>query len=410
MTQQPSVFFDRTTPPKLATLVIIAAVSSVPMNIFLPSLPAMADYFSTSFGVMQLTVSGYLVLTAILQLLTGPLSDRFGRRAVMLGSIAVFIIAAFGAAMSTSLGWFLFFRALQASIASGMVIARATVRDLVSRNKAASMIGYITMAMALAPMMSPAIGGYVGTHFGWQANFHLLGIIALFGLVICFFDMGETNKFQNSSFTQQFRSYPTLLRSRRFWGYAMAAAFAAATFFAYLGAAPFIGANVYGLSPQAVGYCLMITPTGYIIGNGLSGRFSTTVGVERMMIIGCLTTLLPLITCLVVLSMGATHPLSFFAFTLFIGLGNGMVLPNANAGMLEINPKLAGSAAGLGGALMTFIGAGFSGISGFILSGSADARSLVAFMIFASFISFAIALYTVRLERLLAGQVAIDPV
>src|SRR5690606_11396506 len=166
--------FDNTTPPHIVTLVMAAATAALASNLFLPSLPGMADYFDADYAIVQLTVSGYLAATAVLQLGIGPASDRFGRRPVMLASFAVFTLATLAAAFAPTIEVLLAFRVLQAFAASGMVLSRAIVRDTVETNEAASRIGYITMGMTLAPMIGPFVGGLLDELYGWQATFHLL--------------------------------------------------------------------------------------------------------------------------------------------------------------------------------------------------------------------------------------------
>jgi len=385
-------------------MVALVAAASIPLNIFLPSLPAMAEYFETPYSVMQFAVTGFLVLTGLLQLVIGPLTDRFGRRPVLLMSLLIFILATTGAAFASTYHEFIVYRLIQAVVAAGTAISRASVRDMVAREKAASLIGYITMGMALAPMLTPPLGGYLGANFGWQANFHVLTAAGVFVFVLSYFDYGETNLNQSASFTEQFKAYPQLITSRRFWGYTLTLSFSVSSYFAYLGGAPYVGAVVYNLSPEQIGLYLMFTPLGYIMGNFISGRYSSVLGLEKMLIIGSLLVLTPMLACLLVITSGVTHPLGFFAFTLVIGLGNGMVLPNATAGMLDVMPSLAGSASGLGGAVYMFAGAAFSTAAGFLLTETSGVVPLVLCIIFASGMSIICVFYTIRVERQVRGD------
>lgn len=394
-----SRFLHQNTPPSIGTMVALVAVASIPLNIFLPSLPAMAKYFETPYSVMQFAVTGFLVLTGLLQLVIGPLSDRFGRRPVLLVALLVFILASAGASIATSFNEFMFYRLIQSVVVAGTAISRASVRDMVGRDKAASMIGYITMGMALAPMLTPPLGGYLGATFGWQSNFYVLTGCGILVFALTFFDYGETNLKRTANFTQQFKAYPALLTSRRFWGYSLTTAFSAACYFAYLGGAPYVGSVVYHLGPEQIGLYLMFTPMGYIMGNFISGRYSRVLGLEKMLIIGCSLVLVPMLTCLAVILSGVSHPLGFYLFTFSIGLGNGMVLPNATAGLLDVNPSLAGSASGLGGAILTFGGAAFSATAGFLLTETSGALPLVLCIVVASACALSVALFTVRVER-----------
>lgn len=233
-----AVFADRKTPPALITLILVTSASVLTMNAFLASLPAMADDLGASYGFMQIAVSGYLAVTALMQLIIGPLSDRYGRRPVIMGGLIIFIIASLGCVTATDGTTFMFFRMMQAAIAAGMVLSRAMVRDILPPNEAASMIGYMTAAMALVPMVGPMYGGAMEEALGWRATFWSFAVLGTAILVLCWFDLGETNHNRSASLTQQFRAYPSLFRARRFWGYSATAAFASGSFYVLLGAGP----------------------------------------------------------------------------------------------------------------------------------------------------------------------------
>ena len=178
--------------PMLLTLVAISATGALCVNIFLPSLPGMARDFGVDYAVMQLSVSAFLAVSAVLQLICGPISDRYGRRPVVLGSFAIFLLATLGTLLAPTAGWFLFFRMMQAVITTGFVISRAVVRDMVPAEQAASMIGYVTMGMSLVPMLAPVLGGELDEAFGWRASFAVMGLAGLVVMVLCWFDLSET--------------------------------------------------------------------------------------------------------------------------------------------------------------------------------------------------------------------------
>ncbi len=389
-------FLDRTTPPHIATLILMAGIGALSLNVFLPSLPSMAEYFGIEYGLMQLSVSAYLAATAVVQVAIGPISDRFGRRPVMIGTALIFTIASIGAIFAPNFTVFLIFRLLQTAIATGFVISRAVVRDMVPQDQAASMMGYVTMGMSVVPMMGPAVGGILDEAFGWQASFWMLAGGGLLLLMILYFDQGETSIRREGGFAAQVSEYPKLLTSQRFWGYCLAAAFASGTFFAYLGGAPFVGTVVFAMEPAKLGLFFGAPAIGYLIGNGLTARYSVRVGVNRMVLFGALVTLSGMALLMLLDLAGFNHPLVFFGFMITIGLGNGILLPNANAGMLSVRPALAGSAAGLGGAFMIGGGAALSMIAGFILRPDTGARPLVVLMLLSATASLACALWVIR--------------
>ncbi len=400
MTSRPAVrFLDRTTPPHIITLVLLAGLGALSMNIFLPSLPAMSEHFDAPYRLIQLSVALYLGVNAVLQVFIGPISDRFGRRPVMLGSIVVFILATVGTLLATTVEVFLAFRAVQAVIVAGLVIGRAVVRDMVPQDEAASMIGYVTMGMAIVPMVGPMVGGALEELFGWQASFVLLLGCGILVLWLAWTDMGETARHRSASFAAQFRQYPELLTARRFWGYCLTAAFASGAFFAYLGGAPYVGSEVFGLSPTALGIYFGAPALGYAAGNFISGRFSVRFGINQMVLWGTILTCAGLALLLALEVAGARQPAVFFGFMTFVGLGNGMVLPNATAGMLSVRPHLAGSASGLGGSIMIGGGAALSALAGGMLGPGSGAAPLIWLMFATSAASVAAIVYVIRRER-----------
>ena len=401
-------FLDRTTPPHLSTLILLAGVSALSMTLFLPSLPNMTRYFETEYRLIQLSVAVYLFVNAALQVVVGPISDRFGRRPVVLWAIALFIVATAGCMLAPNVEVFLAFRMAQAVVATGMVLSRAIVRDIVPQEQAASIIGYVTMGMALAPMLGPVAGGILDESFGWKANFAFLIILGLAIYALCHFDLGETATSRPSSLRQQMQEYPELFSSRRFWGYCLVSTFASGAFFAYLGGAPFVGSDVYGLSPSALGIYFGVAAFGYMLGNFISGRYSIRVGINRMVLLGTATTIIGPGATLVLTLIGYDNPTSFFGLMVFVGIGNGMTLPNAMAGMLSVRPHLAGSASGIGGAMVIGGGSCLSALSGSMLSAATGAYPLIGIMLASEILGVVAALYVIWIERLVNRQSTLE--
>ena len=374
-------FLNRSTPPHILTLILLASISALTMNIFLPSLPNIASELNSSTSILGLSVGIYLASSAVLQLIIGPFSDQFGRRPLILWSLIIFCISTLATVFITNTAQFLILRIFQAISASCMVLARAIVRDTTeSIEKAGSKIAYVTMGMALVPMVGPAIGGLLDYQYGWEASFWLLFILGLVILIISFFDVGETLSDHNQSFLQQISTYPSLLRSKRFWGYCLSSAFVSGAFFSYLGGAPFVGNEVFGLEPKDLGFWFGAPAIGYVLGNFLSGRFSTKIGLDKMIFLGVTTALFGVSVSLTISLLDHGSVLSFFGLMTLVGLGNGMSIPNATAAMMSINPKLAGTAAGLGSAIMIGGGAGLSAIANFILIPGSSEIPLIMLM------------------------------
>ena len=400
MTERPLVrFLDRTTPPHILTLVLMAGLGAMNMSAFLPSLPDMTTYFETRYDVIQLSVSGYLAVTALLQLVIGPVSDRFGRRNVMLTCQSIFIIATLGCIFAPTVEIFLFFRMMQAAVAAGLVLSRAIVRDMVPQNEAASMIGYVTMGMALVPMIAPMIGGALHQAFGWHSVFWFLTSGGVLVMALCWLDQGETAKGGGIGFREQVKDYPELFTSRRFWGYVLSAAFASGAFFAFLGGGPYVATVEFGLSSFWAGVCFGAPAVGYALGNYISGRFSMRFGVNWMIRTGALIGFLGLSVSLVLTLIGLSSPVLFFGFCTFVGLGNGMVIPNASAGMLSVRPHLAGTASGLGSAFMIGGGAALSAFAGAAIQGGGGSVTLLFIMVSTLLLGLVAILYVMWREK-----------
>lgn len=373
-------FLDRSTPPHIVTLILLAGLSALAMSMFLPSLPGMAEDFDAPYRLLQLSVALYLAVNAVLQIAIGPISDKLGRRPVVLTSLAVFVLASVGCALASSVWVFLAFRVVQAVIIAALVLSRAVVRDMVPQDRAASMIGYVTMGVAVVPMLGPVLGGVLDQAFGWPSNFWALAVFGLAVLWMSWADLSETAAPSTLTFAQQFREYPTLFRSLRFWGYAMAAALSSGSFFAYLGGAPYVGDHVYGLTPAEIGIYFGAPALGYMAGNFISGRYSVRLGVNRMIFWGTLANAVGIVVNLVMVYAGLDTAISFFGLMCFIGLGNGMTIPNAVAGALSVRYELAGTASGLAGALQIGGGAVLSALAGAWLTPQSGAFPLLWIM------------------------------
>ncbi len=357
------------TNPRLTTLMIVAAVSPLAINIFLPSIPKLVEYFKTDYATAQLGLSLFLAAMSVLQLIIGPLSDKYGRRPILIGGIAIFLVGTFICLMAPTIQVFLFGRLVQAFAVAGIVLSRAIVRDLVSREKSASAIGYVTMGMAVAPMVGPAIGGLLDELYGWQASFILLGVLGAIALGFVLTNIPETNTVLGAPISAQISNYRLLLKAPAFWLYALTGATSAGVFFGFLGAAPAIASGPLQLSPSSYGLWFAITAFGYLVGNFISGRFSERQGIRWMIIMG---TLIALGGCAMPFLLFPTLGVSasaLFGPMLLVGIGNGMALPSTTAAAISVRPEAAGAASGLIGALQTGFGAILSSLCGFVVAG-----------------------------------------
>ena len=399
MHSTPNRFLSRTGPPHIATLILLAGMSALAMNVFLPSLPGMAVYFDVDYGLLQLSVALYLAMNAIVQILIGPISDKMGRRPVILGGLILFLLATIGCIYAPTAGIFLIFRMAQAAVATAMVLSRAAVRDIYDQDKAASMIGYVTMGMAVVPMVGPAVGGALDQIFGWAANFWLLLAVGGMTLLITYLDFGETAHKSGKTLIAQFREYPELLRAPRFWGYSLASGLSSGSFFAYLGGSPFVGTEVYNLSTAQLGVYFSAPAVGYFAGNFLSGKYSMRIGINHMVLWGCWINGGGVLLSLILTWLGLDSVYSFFGLMIFVGVGNGMAIPNATSGALSVRPHLAGTAAGLSSSLMLAVGAGLSAMAGWLLTPGAGPSPLLILMLVTAVLGLFSILAVIHRER-----------
>ena len=380
-------------PPSIPTLILLTGLATLSLNMFLPSLSNMAQEFQVVYGLMSLSVAGYLGIMAVLQLIIGPLSDRFGRRPVMLMALALFLFASIVCMLATDVWVFLVFRVLQGVIIAGWSISLAAIRDTVPERQAASLISYISMAMAVAPMLGPILGGVLDEGFGWRANFMAYTALGLVALSVCWLDFGETNTIRSDTFLKQFRAYPALLKSQLFWGYALCTAFSTSAFYAFLAGAPLVAEVVFAISPASLGFYIGTITAGFMLGSFLSGRYSLRVSLSTMMLTGRVLACTGLVVGLVLFWTEVIDTKVFFGATLFVGIGNGLTLPSSNTGALSAHPQLAGSAAGLLGALTVAFGAGLTSITSALLTEDNAAYALLSIMLLGSALGLVAALF-----------------
>ncbi|MGF1628395.1 MAG: multidrug effflux MFS transporter [Kiloniellaceae bacterium] len=346
--------------PSLGILIAVTALGPMALNIFIPSMPGMAAVFGTDYGTIQLTLTLYLFGVAIAQLFMGPLSDRFGRRPVLLAGIGLFLVGSLAAALAESIAMLIAARIVQAvGGCAGLVLGRAIVRDTHSRDESASMIGYITMAMVVAPMMAPLLGGYLDHWFGWRATFFTVLGVGVVVLGLAWLLLHETHHDRRSGDGQlaMLRGFPLLLRDGAFAGYALNVSFTTAVFFAFLAGAPYIMIEVMQRPTNEYGLYFMLNAVSYMAGNFASGRLAVRIGTDRMILTGSVLALLG-VGLLTAVALGTEMiPLLLFAPVMLVGVANGLSLPSATANAISLRPELAGTASGLTGFLQMMVGA-----------------------------------------------------
>lgn len=367
---------------------------------FLPSLANIAQEFGADYGIVSISIAGYLAITAVLQLVIGPLSDRYGRRPILLSALFIFILASLGCMFSEDVWTFLAFRIVQGVVIAGSVLPYVIIRDSASEQDAASQMGYVSMAMAVAPMLGPMAGGLLDEWFGWRSNFLFFALLGVAAFVLCWIDLGETNNNPSETFRKQFQGYPELFRSRRYWGYTLCITFSVGGFFVFITGVPLVTETLFDLSPAELGFFIGSITAGFMLGSFLSGRYARYFPLTTMMIAGRVVACTGLIAGLILFSLGYINVFTLFGATVCAGLGNGLTLPSANSGALSVRPKLAGSASGLKGALAVAGGAVLTSISAAILTENSGHYALLIIMLICSVIALIAAFDVVRVNRI----------
>ncbi|HEV7368319.1 multidrug effflux MFS transporter [Arenibaculum sp.] len=339
---------SRTVAVLLTALVAFGPLST---DLYLPSLPLLASVFSTDAASVQLTLSVFLVGFAVSQLVYGPMSDRFGRRPVILGGVAIFVVASVACTFAQSIEQLVAARFFQAvGACCGPVLGRAVVRDVYGRDGAARILAYMAMAVALGPAVGPVIGGVLTTAFGWRANFVLLLAFGAVILVAAALLLDETNDHLDPLALRPGRlasNYATLLGDRVYIGYVLCASFVYSGIFAFISGSSFVLIDGLGLSPEEYGLSFGVVVVGYITGSFGAGRLSLALGPTRMVALGTAVLMLGGLSGLALAVAGEPSVASILA-PLFVFLaGAGLTLPNTMAGAIGPFPAMAGLASAL---------------------------------------------------------------
>lgn len=332
-----------------------------------PLIPKIGASFDVDYGTAQLTLSVYFAFFAIAQLVLGPISDRVGRRPVMVGTAGLFVVGSVMSAVSPDFSLVLLGRGLQAcGAAAGVVVTRAIIFDVYGRDKSAQLISYMAMGMVVGPMVAPSVAGVLATTIGWQYLFWLLAVVgggATLGLVA---KLPETRWYGEQADTPSkglLEGVP-LLRHRIFLSYAGNWAFSSCVYFSFLAGAGFIVIETMGRSEAEYGVYFSVAAICYILGNFLSSQFAVRIGLLRCMRIGSVISLLA--TCLQWFLLDTDHTFLVFLPMMIVALAHGLIIPNAAASVMGVIPHLAGAASGLAGFLQIAAGALVTSLVGYL--------------------------------------------
>ncbi len=352
---------DRT--PSAAFAVVLGAITLIgplTIHLFLPALPEVKLEFGASDALVQLTFSIVLVVMAVATPVYGSLSDRYGRRPILLGGFILFLIGSLISALAPSLAILLVGRVIQAvGAACGTTLARAIARDTYGPAALVTAIAYLTMAYTLGPMISPTVGGLLIDHFGWRAEFWFALIAGMLIVIAAYFIVRETHPKETriAHSGSMLRDYAALLGHRRFLAFVTQSGFMSVSFFAIAASSPYLMKDLLGRSATEFGLYFMCFPLGYCLGNLASTRISTRVGLENMVMLGSVLNFLIVLAQTGTILAGYLSPALLFVPGGLMSFAQGLSLPNAQAGAIRVTPALAGTAAGLGVFVQFFLSA-----------------------------------------------------
>jgi DHA1 family bicyclomycin/chloramphenicol resistance-like MFS transporter len=348
----------------LAILVAQAAFGLLVMTLSLPSMPDWRATFPGDPAQVQLTFSGYVLAFGSLQLVYGPLSDRLGRLRVLLAGLALAAVGSVVAALADTLSVLVAGRVLQgAGAAAGMVVGRASVQDLFEGPQKTRAMAYVGMAMGLCPPLGTIVGGQLHAAFGWRANFALSAALAaaLFALAWRTLprdrDRDRDRPAPGTHWLRQLAAgYARLAREPAFLLNVAVLAFTVGAFYAFLGGAPLV-LDRYGVTPERIGWYVMVAPLSYIAGNWLTSQLAHATGPRVLMTLGQAASLAGVGTVAALGAAGLGSPLAFALPLMLLGIGHGLLVPTCLVGTVSLVPALAGSAAAVAGVSQQLMGA-----------------------------------------------------
>ena len=334
-------------PPPILVLALVTAITPAALYMLVASLPVLAMVFDAAPGAVQLVLTLFLAGITAGQLVYGPVSDRFGRRPVLIAGLMLFLAGTVLCGLAWSLPALIIGRTLQAlGGCAGMVLGRAIVRDVYDRERSARALATIMMVMSLAPSLSPAIGAYLAEWGGWRADFVLLGTVGAGILIVIALKLEETHTPAPVNLVGMIGSFILLLRSPAFLSVACATAFTSASWFTFLASAPYLLAELLHEPPSTYGLMILLPMAGYILGNAAVVRLSALLGSVRLFILGLALSLASGVM-LALWCLGGLTPWALFVPMAISSVGNGMSQPPGVAAGLSVYPRIAGAASGL---------------------------------------------------------------
>jgi DHA1 family bicyclomycin/chloramphenicol resistance-like MFS transporter len=394
----------------LLLLVVMTGIAPISLYILVPALPVLAKSFGSDISIAQMTVSLYMVGIALSQLIMGPLSDKFGRRPVLLGGLALMVAASVACIFAETLPQLIaarFFQALGG--ASGMVISRAIIRDIYERDRVASMISLVVAALMIGQMVSPLTGGLIETAFGWRAIFYAVTFGAVAVAVGIAIALPETRR-DRAVGSGGFRSdVGVLIKSRAFIGYVMCQVLASQIIFTFAGGGPYIVVTQMGRTSAEYGAWFATTGFAYLVGNLLCVRFAPRHSLEKLIWFGLALQLCGSLLNLLWSFTGWNEaPSWLFGTQMIVMVGNAFVMANSAAGAISIRPEAAGTASGAMGFLQQGIGALMSQFGAYLGGHSATTLPLTSAVLAVSLLCACMMIFVVPRREVVVSEELIE--
>jgi DHA1 family bicyclomycin/chloramphenicol resistance-like MFS transporter len=383
----------------VTALVAVTVIGPLAIHISLPAMPAVQSAFGIGVAAAQLALSIALFTMACGTLVYGSMSDRYGRRPVLLVGIALFTLGAMICAAADDYATLIAGRVVQAAGAGcGMVLGRAIVRDVYGADRLVQMIAYLTMAYVLGPMLAPSIGGALTDAFGWRAIFIMSAAAGALILMLVWWAVAESHQERAASrgLGNLVRGYRRLLAIARFDAYVLHLGFASAAFYVHSTSASFLLIDVLGRPAAEYGLYFLAFPLGYVAGNFVAGRLARRVSVETMVLVGATVSLAAVSAMAVAIAAGGLTPLALFIPGGASTFGQGLSMPNSQSGAINVARDLTGTASGLVVFAQFMFGALFAQLGGALAD--ATARPMLVIVVGASVLALACAVYP-TLER-----------
>jgi len=359
-----------------ALVLMLVILPVVTMDLQLAAMPDIGRAFNAPVSAVQATLSAFAGVFGLLQLVYGPLSDRLGRKPIIVGGMLLFGLASVGAVLSTSIEMLTAMRMLQAvGATAGPVLGRAAIRDVHGARGAARMLGYVMGAFGLFAIIGPFLGGVLVDAFDWRAAFIGMAGFGFSAALSCWLLFPETRPDaevrDRASFRQLLRTYAKLLSTRQVLMFVVAGGLMQGAFFAWLAGSPFIIMNLFGYSGTAYGLILPITLVGFIAASFASGRLAGRIPLHRLIVMGLLLAFVSALVGLLLALVGLNALWAIIIPIIGVGIGHGVTLSQCAGGAMAPYPQHAGAASALAG-FFQYLGVMTSvALTGLLFDGSA---------------------------------------